>query len=841
MAKPIARKGMPVSRKTSVEHLKFAQIGLLIAYGFITVFTPNMNAYDANGPKFLALALLNLLTFLFLFSRKEMRTKPGWYYGFFGNGLGFTYLLMMTVSLLSFVKAINLTESILHFAKIFSVFSATYLVSVLVISEKRGLLYLAAVMTLLLIYDSFTVFSDIHQLITGKLTDITKVKSVYSNKNILAAAVFVKIPFALWLMMFQKKGWRTIGMVATLIAMVAVFFMSSRAFYLGLFFLTIALASFLTLRYFQTRDRFHIQTMVILVSFLVVSFLLFSATEKYFYPKADGKSNASVGARLSTITNTDVSAGQRLDAWKRSWHVFKENPLLGVGLGNWKVATLKEENLTNPDYVYQYKAHNDFIEITTETGIFGGLFFIAIFVLLFLKFLQLLLKNNSPQGLIFLFLPAVGLFCYFFDAFFNFPQDRPEIQSLFALYTGIAIAVTSFSFTGWDGNDQNREKAESLAISTPFRHRFFVAGTKSLLTARMITIVAFLAFQTAAAWVLVQNFNSLKLQRIVKQEFLKGKLTSPASMFLEGFPAIPNLNGEAEPIAVQKARYLVNEKRYEEAISLLKNDHSSPYDSRPEYFIAMAYLELKKPDSTLIYSQKVYELKPNNYKNITMLTYTLYKEGRSEEAEVILEKYLAKHPDNREALLYASGFYDREGKIRKAMALIDSAATYFPNDTTVMRLKNNLERRLNYSLHKEAFDAALTAFSAQKYVESARLFSIILAVTPSYQEAREYHAFSCFFLKEYAKSNADVDLLLNSEVNRPNLLNSGINRPNLLNLRGVNYYNLGNREEACKNFKAAMEEGDKAGITNYNRFCLQTQPQIKRDENNITQNSLNLF
>ncbi len=171
MARTVPKKGIHTTKAAPKDPPKLLHILLLIAYGYLTVFTPNMNTYDSNGPKFLALALLNLVTFAFLFSRKEMKTKPGWYFGFFGNAMGVAYTLMMVFSLLSFVKAINLTESVLHFAKIFSVFSATYLVSVLVMAEKRGLLYLAGAMTLLLLYDSFTVFSDIREWIDGDIND----------------------------------------------------------------------------------------------------------------------------------------------------------------------------------------------------------------------------------------------------------------------------------------------------------------------------------------------------------------------------------------------------------------------------------------------------------------------------------------------------------------------------------------------------------------------------------------------------------------------------------------------------------------------------------------------
>ena len=33
---------------------------LLLAYGFVTVLTPNLQTLDSNGPKFMSLAILNL-------------------------------------------------------------------------------------------------------------------------------------------------------------------------------------------------------------------------------------------------------------------------------------------------------------------------------------------------------------------------------------------------------------------------------------------------------------------------------------------------------------------------------------------------------------------------------------------------------------------------------------------------------------------------------------------------------------------------------------------------------------------------------------------------------------
>lgn len=912
MARSVPKKGRHAVKEVPRDPVKLIHVVLLILYGYLTVFTPNMNTYDSNGPKFMALALLNLVAFAFLFSRSEMKTRQGLYFGFFGNGMGVAYGLLMVVTLLSFVNSVNVIESVLYFSKAFTIFSATYLVSVLVMAERRGLLYLAGAMTLLLIYESILVYTDIQEMIEeGTFRHILKVKSGYSNKNILAAALFIKIPFAVWLMLFRQKGWRILGMTAIPLAMLAVFFMSARAFYLGVFALVLVLTAWHVVAFLQNKEKKHLWNGAWLVAFMLISLGVFSFVESNWYPgpaqrspapvvvessaataagesssaqdeaasgemeEADSadvsggspeedsvlsgsnhpedsssaldggaglsrqesnsrsngvretpkRSRTSVAGRLSTIGGDEFSANKRLTAWKRSFQLIRENPLLGVGAGNWKVVILKIENQVSPDYIYQYKVHNDFIEIPAETGIFGGLLFISIFLMLFGKYLMIFLKKGSPGAVEWMFLPALGLFAYCFDAFFNFPHDRPEIQSLFALYAGSGIALTSLFLAGKSKADGNDLDTGELALPAPVMTRLLRGkngvpgeGMSVNQAVRYLTIAFFFILQLAATWVLIQNLQSLKLQRIVKQEIMRKKLSSPAEKFLTGFPAIPNLNGEAEPIAVQKARFLLNEKRYQEAISLLKKDHSSPWDSRTEYFLAMAYNALKMPDSSLYYSQKVYEIKPNNFRNISVMSNILLQQGRGEEAVKMVEAYLERHPRDRDALLYTPGLYDRLGKLDKAAALMATAFQYYPRDSVVRRQKTLIDRKLVTSLYKETFELALAAFRTGRHQEVVRLLSEILAEKPDYLDAREYRAFSYYNLRDYARSNEDVSYLLEH----------GNTNPSILNLRGVNFYSLGNKEEACRNFKAAMDKGNKDGTTNYNRFCkpAQTVPRF---------------
>jgi tetratricopeptide (TPR) repeat protein len=202
-------------------------------------------------------------------------------------------------------------------------------------------------------------------------------------------------------------------------------------------------------------------------------------------------------------------------------------------------------------------------------------------------------------------------------------------------------------------------------------------------------------------------------------------------------------------------------------------------------------------------------MKPLHFKNISILTNTMLQQGNEKEAEAILDKYLISVKLEKDAAIFSSSFYDRSGSLQKAIQVIDTAAVLFPADTTVLKQRNYIHRRLILSENKVTVDAALEAFRAKRYSEAVGYLDRLLIKYPTYADAREYRAFSHFFLNNYAKSLEDLKILIAE----------GARKANLYNLLGVNYYNLKNTEEACTNFKIAREMGDKDGMTNYNRFC----------------------
>lgn len=788
--------------------LNFIYSLILLAYGYVTVLTPNLMAFDSNGPKFMTIAFLNLVVFAYLFTRKEIKQNTDLSLGFFKSWPGIFYTLLMVVSLLSFVKAINVLESILHFCKIFTVFSAAYLVSVIVRLDRRYLTHLAIGMTALLLFDGLSVFYNIHKYIKGELADIVMIKTVYSNKNILAASIFVKLPFALWLLTYES-GWKrffaifsgTAGLLATL-------FMSSRAFYIGIFFLTLAYLAYLGVNYFREKNRKYFKLIFIYCGAIISVFIIFTLTQHFLYPKKSSGLGVGIGERLATISSNDDSSNKRLAAWERSFHIIKQEPLLGCGVGNWKVATLKEENETNPNYIYQYKAHNDFIETTTEVGIFGGLFFAAIFISILFHFFKSVYLQKDRDYLKYLFLPAFGLIAYFFDAFFNFPQDRPEIQALFALYAGAGIALTQMSGSLNKSNSENLTSPNEGPLSRfsgSYLQWIDKRGGMLYKTVSALLIVSLLI----CAYIHVLNFQSLKLQRIIKDEMNTGRLTQSSDVFMNGFPRIPDINVVGEPIAAQKARYLINEKKYDKAIEILKKDHSSPYDTRPEYFIAMSYFNQSKYDSAMVYNQKVFQYKPLMFENLSMMCAILERTGKSKEAVTVLDNYLKTVKDNSKAWIMNTQFLNNLGELKQAAACIDSAYKYLPSDTTIVRRREFQRSRALIAPYADLFNRALVSYQSQKYDEAAILLTEFIKKEPNLPEVYEYRAFSFYFTRQFQASINDID----------KMFSFGIKRGNLLNLRGVNLQSLGKKDEACEFYKAAMQAGNNDGTKNYNQFC----------------------
>ncbi|MEI7897493.1 MAG: O-antigen ligase family protein [bacterium] len=650
---------------------------IMMAYALVPVFTPNFNTFDSNGPKFLAIALINLVAFLVISLDPNQWKGPDIRIRFFKNPIGIAYSLLLLFSLISFFSAINISESVLNFSKILTIFTSAY-VLYLIFSSNRGYLeHLAVALTVLLIFDSLTVFYNMLLYISRDVSSIMDIKSVYSHKNILGSAIFLKIPFALCLVLFSNGWKKTLGYMAGMSALLATLLLSTRAFYLGIVFLLAALFIYMLIRHIVAGKKGYFLTMARWAGLFVLAIVLYTLAQQIFFPKnTDTIWNTSIISRLSSINSQESSTHARLGAWNRSVKLIGEHPIMGVGTGNWKVDVLQYENLQLPDFTYMNKNHNDFLEITAETGLPGGLAYLSIFVFILNFFLKISLNPSSEgENIKLLFLPAFGILAYSVDAFFNFPADRPEIQSMFAIFVaaGVTFSNELFSFrNSGTGNPPAR-------LTGKFPHSEKAVAAVVLIPLIITTIILFLYCQ------------SLYYQRIVEEDLADDNLQNTSAYIIRGFPVIPNISVYGEPIVVSKARYLIKENKYDDAINFLKADHASPFDTRREFFMAMAYIKKGMTDSAVSNLRQVYRYKPLYGKGTNMLASLLYNTKKQDEAMNVMDNFARLSKTNSTAWLRAAYMHWQTGSHEKSIELLDSALVYLPGNTEILSQRKQLE------------------------------------------------------------------------------------------------------------------------------------------------------
>ncbi len=798
--------------------IKWLATFLLIAYGYVTVITPNWMAFDSNATKFYTFAILNLVVVALVFFIKEFRERTQVLFGFFTNKIGIAYSLIMVMALLSFSKAINTEEAILHFFKIFTAFSAAWMVSALVIYYKEGIVVLALAMTILLCYDFLVAMDGIKGVIKGTATDLA-IKGSYSNKNILASAIFIKIPFAVWLFYFRRENYlRLIGAVGLTLGTLAVFFMSTRTFYLATILTVVIFVIYGAIDFFILKRRETGVKVLIHVGLVVIAFGIFSFVQNYLYPQ-EVRQSTSFGARLAEVANQENQSNNlRKTAWViTATDMIPNDPLLGVGIGNWKVRFLQYENSYSPHYIYMYKNHNDFLELTAEVGILGGLAFVAIFLLAAFYFFKATYKNKNSEQEQWFFLPLFGLFAYSFDAFFNFPQDRPEIQALFAIYVGIAVGLAVLYF----GKNSKERKLPTLAIG-------FIGA---------IAVVAMVL------GVIVERmyFDSSKIQRMVKEEQQGVRSPkSPADYLIRNYPRIPNLTAVAEPVDVEKARYLIDEQKFDEARKILSSIHYHPYDARPEYFMAVSYFmePEKKLDSIYKYAHKARMIKPNFYGSLNLETFALNNLGKEQESIKLLKQFLSLEKDSiqkeepkwkkrlksifhvdvdRDARLANRGevqawnslayLLEKNNQIAEARAVLDTAFVYLPTNQEIINNRNKIISRMQVEQFAPLYSEAMQLYLQQRYAEAIPIFTKFLEKVPAHIDGLKYRAISYYNTQQYQRAINDIAQMEQLGIAIDPVLN---------NYRASCYYMLGDRNNAKVFFQKAAAEGNADAQKNLN-------------------------
>ena len=214
---------------------------------------------------------------------------------------------------------------------------------------------------------------------------------------------------------------------------------SARAVFLSIFLsITVTLGLIFFKKFFKQKklifDSDIKQILLYLIPFLF-AFLIFSS-------RYNDTNRIAVDNRVNSIVNNsdDQSIQQRLRFYGHAISSIAENPILGVGIGNWKLYSIKYEAKNMYSYVVPFFAHNDFLEILAEIGIIGSVFFILFFIKM-IQYNFIIISNwlNSNLAKSSNFIVVVPLLIYLIDSNLNFPLGRPIMQVQLVLYLVILL------------------------------------------------------------------------------------------------------------------------------------------------------------------------------------------------------------------------------------------------------------------------------------------------------------------------------------------------------------------------------------------------------------------
>ena len=147
--------------------------------------------------------------------------------------------------------------------------------------------------------------------------------------------------------------------------------------------------------------------------------------------------------RLDTIDdfNKYQSNTERILIWKSAWNMFKDYPILGVGLGQYTEnyqkkyisPQAKEPNLTH--------AHNNFIQMLAENGIVGFGGFIIMFGYIILKNFIDWLKTKNVYALMITF----STICLLLQGFTEYNVGNSAVIKMYWLVLGTLILLYKLS------------------------------------------------------------------------------------------------------------------------------------------------------------------------------------------------------------------------------------------------------------------------------------------------------------------------------------------------------------------------------------------------------------
>jgi O-antigen ligase len=261
-------------------------------------------------------------------------------------------------------------------------------------------------------------------------TSVTSAYGPFFNRNNFAGYINMVIPLTLGYFLYEKSlNKKTIYGFCIVIMSLALFLSLSRAgisvYILGLIFI---------LLFSRTKDTLREKSGILTIWIIVVilSFFFFIDLKVVW---------EALGSLFRQETLVVLGHGY---SWGDIIRIWKDFPVFGTGLGTFaNMSGMYKSTADQSLFIY---AHNDYLQLLSETGLMGGFFIFLFFVQYFRSLFKVWMNRRDHYAVCIVFGAMISLFVMLAYSFLDFNLHIPANALLFSVITGLAyrIAFTQF-------------------------------------------------------------------------------------------------------------------------------------------------------------------------------------------------------------------------------------------------------------------------------------------------------------------------------------------------------------------------------------------------------------
>ena len=402
---------------------------LILSLYFFVYVTPQYIAdfflsFDRVYPQMFIVSIINIIAFthiIKIFNFKEFVST-------FKHKKHFlSFFFVIIISIISLLIANNFAEGLVSLIKLINLFLAYCFIIIIAFSRKFNFYNYFIIVTVLSLFIesviiNFQVIESV--IINGNLLGRSNTYAGFgANINISSFSVLIKSIVPIYLLFnYKSRIIKSISCFLLASSFLTVMLLMSRAAIIALLLVFI---SILLLSVFVNKKKYYFASGLLILSLFISMFSYNIINEKNAYN--------IIGERFSNVTNpmADGSVNERLSFYTTSARSIIDNPILGIGLGNWKIKSIDLSKDIIKSYRVPYFVHNDFLQTAAEIGIIGGLCFVFYILYPFWISFKKTIKHFqfNLDFLIFLI-----FLVYIVDSMLNFPFDRP-INFIYLFFT----------------------------------------------------------------------------------------------------------------------------------------------------------------------------------------------------------------------------------------------------------------------------------------------------------------------------------------------------------------------------------------------------------------------